>query len=366
MLGLDSIGSAAANLYDATVRGGLADLRRMPAEVIDRGPQRTVSRYLPATTTPVRRRRAPVLLVPPLAAPAICFDLRRTCSLAEHLVQAGRSAYLLDYGPIEFADRSLGLEHWVHDVIPAALRAVSSDAGDRPVRIVGWCLGGIMSALAHAAHAELPVDSIALVASPWDVQKVPMVAPLRPIDAMTRGWVITQLYRVLGGAPAPLVKRGYQLAGFDKYVMKPWTVLSNLDDRDLLAQIEAVDAFMDSMHAYPGRTFGQLYHNFLRTNDLADGRMELGGVDVDMAAATAPLLAIAGRGDGIAPIAACHHVGDLATGAAEVRLETAPGGHLGVLTGRAARATTWAMLDDWLDRPARRRRARRVAGAAAD
>ncbi len=47
MLGLDSIGSAAANLYDATVRGGLADLRRMPAEVIDRGPQRTVSRYLP-------------------------------------------------------------------------------------------------------------------------------------------------------------------------------------------------------------------------------------------------------------------------------------------------------------------------------
>src|SRR5689334_15074227 len=88
MLGLDSIGSAAAHLYDAAVRGGLADLRRMPAEVIDRGPQRTVSRYLPATTTPVRRRPAPVLLVPPLAAPAICFDLRRTCSLAEHLVQA--------------------------------------------------------------------------------------------------------------------------------------------------------------------------------------------------------------------------------------------------------------------------------------
>jgi polyhydroxyalkanoate synthase len=28
-----------------------------------------------------------------------------------------------------------------------------------------------------------------------------------------------------------------------------------------------------------------------------------------------------------------------------VRLETAPGGHLGVLTGRAARGTTWVALD---------------------
>jgi polyhydroxyalkanoate synthase len=233
------------------------------------------------------------------------------------------------------------------------------------VRIVGWCLGGIMALLAHAADAGLPIESIALVASPWDVSKVPLVAPLRPIDAMTRGWVVTQLYRALGGAPAPLVKRGYQLAGFDKYVMKPWTLASNLHDRELLAQIEAVDAFMDNMHAYPGRTFGQLYHRFLRTNDLAAGRLELGGEVVDLASATVPLLAIAGRGDGIAPVKACHHLADLVPAAPAVRLETAPGGHLGVLTGRAARDTTWAMLDEWLDAPARRKRARKVASVRA-
>jgi polyhydroxyalkanoate synthase len=295
----------------------------------------------------------------------VCFDLRRGCSLAEFLVRSGRHTYLVDYGPIQFADRDLGIEHWVHDVIPAAVRAVAHDAGDRPVRIVGWCLGGIMALLAHAADAKLPIESVALVAGPWDVSKVPLVAPLRPIDAMTRGWVITQLYRALGGAPAPLVKRGYQLAGFDKYVMKPWTLASNLHDRDLLAQIEAVDAFMDRMHAYPGRTFGQLYHRFLRTNDLAAGRLELGGQVIDLEGATVPLLAVAGLGDGIAPVKACHHLADLVPNAPAVRLETAPGGHLGVLTGRAARATTWAILDEWLDAPARRRRARRVAGARA-
>ena len=217
------------------------------------------------------------------------------------------------------------------------------------MRLVGWCLGGILSLLALAADPQLPVASAALVASPFDFSKVPLVAPLRPIAAITQGWGITQLYRMLGGAPAPLVKRGYQLAGIDKYVMKPWTVLSNLHDRELLAQIEAVDAFMANMHAYPGRTFGQLYHRFFRTNDLADGKLAVPGRTLDLAVLELPVLSIAGRGDGIAPVAACHHVEALLP-RARVELATAPGGHLGVLTGRAAAGTTWTLLDGFLDR----------------
>jgi polyhydroxyalkanoate synthase len=348
------VASAAATFYDAAVHGGLADLRRMPAALIDHGPQRNVYRYLP--TGRPGRSRAPVLLVPPLAAPAICFDLRRGCSLAEHLLLNGREAYLLDYGRIEFGDRSLGLEHWIEDVIPGAVRAVSEDAGGRPVRIVGWCLGGIMALLAHAGDRGLPIDSMALVASPWDFSRVPMIAPLRPVAAVTRGQVVTQLYRALGGAPAPLVRGSYQLAAIDKYVMKPWTIASNLGDRDLLAQIEAVDAFMARMHAYPGRTFGQLYHRFFRTNDLAQGRLALTGRTIDLADARVPLLAVAGRGDGIAPVAACHHLERLVPNVRSLRLETAPGGHLGVLTGRAARGSTWKLVDQLLDAPLRRRR----------
>ena len=37
----------------------------------------------------------------------------------------------------------------------------------------------------------------------------------------------------------------------------------------------------------------------------------------------------------------------LLTGAEEVRFEVVPGGHLGMLTGRAARGTTWQVLDEW-------------------
>jgi polyhydroxyalkanoate synthase subunit PhaC len=352
MLGLPSAGDAigaAVNLYDATVGGGLADTRRMPSALIDEGPQRRVHRYL-ALGDARRCTSPPVLLVPPLAAPAICFDLRRSCSVAEHLLRRGHETYLVDYGPVRFSDRSLGLEHWIEHVIPSAVRAVSHDAGRRPVQLVGWCLGGILALLAHCRDSELTVASITLIASPFDFTRVPLVAPLRPIAAVTQGQLVTQLYRLLGGAPAPLVKRGYQLAGIDKYVMKPWTIVSNLHDRELLAQIEAVDEFMDNMHAYPGRTFGQLYHRFFRSNDLADGRLALSDRTLELADVRVPVLAVAGEGDGIAPVAACHHVGELLPNAPSVRLETAPGGHLGVLTGRAARGTTWLLLDQFLAR----------------
>ena len=151
-----ALAEAAANLYDGTLGDGLADLRRMPSTVIDQGPQRTVRRYHPLEGT--RQRRQPVLLVPPLAAPAICFDLRRGCSVAEHLLWAGRPTYLVDYGEIEYADRALGLEHWIEEVVPKAIRAASEDAGGRPVQLVGWCLGGILSLLALAADPALPVE----------------------------------------------------------------------------------------------------------------------------------------------------------------------------------------------------------------
>src|SRR3954464_11119315 len=168
---------AAANLWDMSPLGpGLADRTPTPSSVIDVGPQRTMRRYrLPRTPT----AHSPVLLVPPLAAPARCFDLRRGCSLAEHLISLGYPTYLVDYGPIGFADRHHVLEHWVEDVIPNAVDAVRRDAGgDCDVQIVGWCLGGILALLGVAAQV-LPVRWIALIASPFDFDKVRGSAPVR-------------------------------------------------------------------------------------------------------------------------------------------------------------------------------------------
>ncbi len=344
----DRMGDAAANAWDMVFKGGVADLRRTPARIIDEAPKRTVYRYLTPEDDDHVERALPVLLVPPLAAPTICFDLRRGCSMAEHLLALGHRTYLLEYGDIAYSDRDLGLEDWVEDIIPNAVRRVSEDSGGAPVQLVGWCLGGIMSLLAAAAEPHLPINAIACVASPFDFTRVRLMAPIRPVANVTNGLLGTALYRALGGAPAPLVKRAFQLSSIDKYLTKPLAVLSNLHDRDFLAQIEAVDHFTANMHAYPGRTLGQLYHRFFRVNDLADGVLELSDRTIDLGDVRVPVLSVAGTTDVLAPRAAVHHVGGLLPNSPDVRLETAPGGHLGVLTGRSAKRTTWEHLDDFL------------------
>ena len=129
----DQVVSAASNVAHKMFYGGLADLRPMPRTLIDDGTLREVYHYRPAAK--VQEQGDPVLLVTPLAAPAICFDLRRGCSLVEHFVGAGRPTYLVEYGEVSFRDRALGMEHWIDEVVPdgdpRGLRARRRPAGAR-------------------------------------------------------------------------------------------------------------------------------------------------------------------------------------------------------------------------------------------
>ncbi len=336
-------------MVDKAVTGSLADLRRMPRLLLEAVPNATLYRYEPVV--PGGPSGSPVLLVPPLGAPDFAYDLRRGCSLVEHLLLAGRDVYLVDYGSISFGERGLGIEFWVEQVVPRAVNRVSRYRDGAQVQLVGWCLGGIFSLLAVADRVdrELPVDSIAAIASPFDVAAVPLVAPLRPLAAITGGRLVSGLYQAVGSFPAPVVKWAFQLSTVDKYLSKPLTVLSRLDDRDVLEQIEAVDHLMNNMHGYPGRTFGQIYHLMLRANDLADGGLTVGTRRIELSDVRVPVLVVGGENDVIAPLAAVRRVTELLTGAPEVRFESAPGGHLGVLTGRRARDTTWRHLDEFLD-----------------
>jgi len=368
------LAAASGNVAHKLLYGGLADLRTMPRTLIDEGNLREVYRYRPSGK--VKESGDPVLLVTPLAAPSLCFDLRRGCSLVEHLVTEGRRTYLVEYGEVSFKDRNLGMEHWVREVLPEAIRATSEHAGGRPVHLVGWSLGGIFGLLTTAALGDrLPIATLTMVGSPIDVKQVPLVAPIQPLLGAVGGSkysVVSAAYRLMGGAPKPLVKKAFQFSAINKMVTKPFVKLAKLDDTEFLAQIEAVDRFTQNMIAYPGRTFGQLYHRMVRTNQLATGVIKYEDYTVKLANVHVPVLAFGGLADGIAPISCVRPVVDLLTGSPEVRWEEVPGGHLGMLTGRAARRTTWTIMDEWLDqhsstaapaKPAKKPPAKKAAAA---
>ena len=191
----DQIVAASANVAQKVLYGGLADLRPMPRTLIDDGTLREVYHYRPMGK--VKVSGDPVLLVTPLAAPSLCFDLRRGCSLVEHFVSQGRPTYLVEYGEVSFKDRNLGMEHWVAEVIPEAIRQVEP-ARRRPAGAPRRLEPRRDLRAAHrAAWTSLPIASLTTVGSPIDVRQVPLIAPVRPLLGLVgdRASAITLAYR---------------------------------------------------------------------------------------------------------------------------------------------------------------------------
>jgi polyhydroxyalkanoate synthase len=109
----------------------------------------------------------------------------------------------------------------------------------------------------------------------------------------------------------------------------------------------------------------------LKHNQLLTGRVDLSGHEIHVGDIRVPVLIFAGNTDGIAPVNSVKALVGLLPNAHEVRFEIVPGGHLGMLTGRAARGTTWVVMDEWIeqystpeDKPARATRARRTTKTA--
>ena len=86
--GVDPVVRETRTIYRSLLGGGFADLRRMPSEVIFDEPKCTVHHYEP--TADPDPDALPVLLIPPMAAIPVCFDLRRGCSMVEFLRDTGR------------------------------------------------------------------------------------------------------------------------------------------------------------------------------------------------------------------------------------------------------------------------------------
>ena len=197
-----------------------------------------------------------MLLVTPLAAPALCFDLRRGCSLVEHFVSAGRPTYLVEYGaglvqgpqPRHGAlDRRGGAGRDPRGVRarrrPSGARGRLEPRRDlraadrrRPARPADRL--GDRRRLAGRREAGAAGRAAAAAAQPHR-------RPRRWSPAPTRRWAAPRS-RWCGWA--------FQLSSFQKLVTKPLAIATHLDDADFLAQLEAVDRFTANMIAYPGRT----------------------------------------------------------------------------------------------------------------
>lgn len=348
----DAASFVAADLtpYDQIHENGLLSVRRY-------APLAETEILVGTTPIPVRRKRhrVPVLLVPPLAADPLNFDLLPHRSLVRYLLAQGFKVYLADFGSPDKDHSHLGLADYTTRLLPEAIAAVRRDSRVKDLSLVGYCMGGLFC-LVHAGWAQdAHLKNIVTIASPIDMQQIgiagqlltAMRTPIRLVRRYT-GFRIHKLNPEHLNVPGWVSSLAFKLTNPLGTVTSYLDLLMNLWDRDYVVQHQTMAAWFNQMHAYPGGIVQDFVVQVGIDNALSKGRVPLGkGQQSLLQRIDASLLAIAGTGDKIVTVEAARKVMDI-VGSTDKLFKLAPGGHAGVFAGSKAPETTWRMAADFL------------------
>ncbi|MDQ7828772.1 MAG: alpha/beta fold hydrolase [Armatimonadota bacterium] len=323
------------------LRGAEVPLGSTPADVaFTQGPVRLLH-YRPAAK---RVSAVPLLLVPSLINRHYVLDLTPRRSLVRYLRDSGFDVWLVDWGTPGCVDRFVTLGDHIDGYLRRCVDEVRAATGAAGLSLLGYCIGGVLTAIFTARHPRR-VRNLVTLAAPIDFRQAGLLgawaaAPYFPVD---------QLVDTLGNLPGWLLQASFR-------ALRPLTRLRNLvalweraDDPEQLLEFVALHRWVEDNVPVSGETYRQFVRDCYQRNLLAEGRLTVDGMRVDLRRIRCPLLNVVATQDHICPLPSAVALNRL-VGSRDVTLLTLPGGHVGAVVGREATEVFWPRLRAWLRR----------------
>jgi polyhydroxyalkanoate synthase len=171
------------------LEGARAETGQTPKEVIWAKNKARLYRYKAATE---RRFPVPVLLVYALINRSYVLDLLPGNSLVEYLVGQGFDVYLLDWGTPGDEDQGLTFEHYVLDYLHRAVSKVLKTSRSREFTLLGYCMGGTISAMYAALFPGSPLRNLLLLL-PRQIWDSMACGPARNISIPISWWRLSAI-----------------------------------------------------------------------------------------------------------------------------------------------------------------------------
>lgn len=361
------LGQALTNGFDRLFRtDALVKADQTPYEVIHQDGLLRLRYYPPLEashiqvgddTVPVSKaqHRTPIVLVPPLAASTLIFDLLPERSLVRFLLAKGHRVYLVDFGEPHRAHAHYGVREYTTQLLPPALEAARAHAGEKDITLFGYCMGGLFALIYAGVTGDPHLRNLVTVASPIDMHDSTLAAKV--LELLNYPTYLVRRYtpfRVHNVNPRYLQMPGWANSLMFKMtnpvgsLMTYWDLLVNLADREFVEVHTTTSRWFDRMLDYPGGIVQDFFIKVGLDNALATGKIEFGDSTADFKRISCALLAIAGRGDTMVGEGSARRVMDVVN-SADKTFEMADGGHAGVFAGGKAPRSTWRIVADWLE-----------------
>jgi polyhydroxyalkanoate synthase len=333
--------AAATEFFNILLTQDDAPIGVTPKDVVWTHRTTTLYRYRSSQRT----QPVPILLVFALINRPDIFDLKQGNSFVEYLLEQGYDVFLLDWGVPGEEDGDLGLEYYVCDALPWAIRETLRESGEEELTLLGWCIGGTLSAMHAAIEPDSPVRNLALLTTPVDTDGGLYTSWIRR-ESFDPG-PVTDAYP---SVPGPAIDMANKLM---KPVTNYWTTYRQLwegvlDGKSPRDSYQPMAKWVANNPPFPGRAFREWTTWMYKENRLVDGRLELRDQRVDLGAIDQNLLVVTAGADHIAPPPGTRPLLDLVS-SEDVTHFDRPGGHIGLMAGSKAREEIWPDIVEWLD-----------------
>jgi polyhydroxyalkanoate synthase subunit PhaC len=340
---LQRIRAAARNAVKvATERAPIATTPRQAIWTLNKA---TLYRYTPRLPAD-QRHPVPLLLVFALMNRASILDLRPGNSFVEYMLQQGYDVYLIDWGAPGPEDSELGLEDYVLEYLPRAIRKLKAVSGSDRFSMLGWCIGALLATLYASLRPDDGLENLILLTAPLDFANKESISLVRMTDE--RNFNVDRVLAAYGNMPAELIDYGAKmLKPVENFVGSYLRLLDNLDKDKVVDSWHAMNTWLNDGIPMAARTYRQLIVDLYRENRLMNGTLSLRGEKVDVKNLRANLLDVIAEDDHITPPCQSETVVEK-VGSSDKSLLRVRGGHIGIMAGSGAVKSLWPKIDAWL------------------
>lgn len=287
--------------------------------------------------------RVPLLLVMATTNRGYVFDMVPGQSLVAFLLDAGFDVFMLDWEAPRPDERSLTLESYVLDFLPAAIARVAEESGETDLSLVGYCFGGVLSLLWAALHADAGPANLVTFTTPIDFSQMDLFQSW----ADRRFFDVDRLVDTFGNCPGDYLYTAFDMLRPGARAAGQVRLYDQLWDEQFVRSFRMFDRWASDVLPLAGEYFRQTTKMLMWDNRLFHGTMEVGGRPVDLSAITAPFLHVAAEHDHIVPAAASAPlIGRI--GSADKEEIVLKGGHVSLVAGGNAVRRLWPTLAGWL------------------
>jgi polyhydroxyalkanoate synthase len=212
------------------------------------------------------------------------------------------------------------------------------------INVLGYCMGGSMTAMYTALHPD-KVANLIMLAAPVDWSKN---------EHLLGKWTdpsvfdVDKLIEVYGNAPAELLQGSFlMLKPVSTLVEKYFTFYENLDNEKFLEDFFAMETWLNDNIPVAGEMFRQFVKYCMQQNKLVKGELRIDGKRVDLKKITCPILNLVAVNDHLVPPELSLPFNDY-VGSQDKESITFPAGHIGLAVGSKANRELWPRVAEWL------------------